>query len=147
MTALSDPGREFTDLLAEVSRVHGLLLAAGDGLAGPAGLTGARWQVLAVVDHGPRTIADVARAMGLTRQAVRQTATGLVRAGLAEFRDNVRDRRARLLAPTPRGRTALREVELRQAEWANDLAARLPATGLRAVTGTLRHLGEVLQGR
>ncbi|QQQ80770.1 MarR family transcriptional regulator [Saccharothrix sp. 6-C] len=147
MTDLSDRGREFSNLLVEVFRVNGLLLAAGDGLAEPAGLTSARWQVLGVVDHGPRTIAQVARVMGLTRQAVRQTAAGLVRDGMAEFRDNVRDRRARLLALTPRGRAALREVELRQAAWANDVAARMPLAELRAVTGTLRDLGDLVEER
>jgi DNA-binding MarR family transcriptional regulator len=145
MTVLSDRGREFSSLLVEVFRMNGLLLAAGDGLAKPAGLTSARWQVLGVVDHGPCTIAHVARVMGLTRQAVRQTATSLVRDGMAEFRDNLRDRRARLLALTPRGRSALREVELRQAAWANDLAARISLAELRAVTGTLRDIGDLLE--
>ncbi|MFE2755107.1 MarR family winged helix-turn-helix transcriptional regulator [Actinosynnema sp. NPDC059335] len=145
MTELSDRGREFSHLLVEVFRVNGLLLAAGDGLAGPSGLTSARWQVLGVVDHGPCTIARVARTMGLTRQAVRQTAAGLVRDGMAVFRDNPDDRRARLLAPTPRGRAALREVEARQAAWANDLGGRLPLAELRAATGTLRDLGDLLE--
>jgi len=147
VTDLSDRGREFSNLLVEVFRVNGLLLAAGDGLAEPSGLTSARWQVLGVVDHGPCTVAQVARVMGLTRQAVRQTAAGLVRDGMAEFRDNVRDRRARLLALTPRGRSALRQVELRQARWANDLAGRVSLAELRAVTGTLRDLGDLLEDR
>ncbi|MCE6996058.1 MarR family transcriptional regulator [Saccharothrix sp. S26] len=147
MTELSDRGREFSALLVEVFRVNGLLLAAGDGLAEPSGLTSARWQVLGVIDHGPCTIAQVARSMGLTRQAVRQTAAGLVRDGMAVFQDNVRDRRARLLALTPHGRSALREVEHRQAAWANDVAARISLTELRAATGTLRDLGDLLEDR
>ncbi len=145
MTALSDRGREFSELLVEVFRVNGLLLAAGDALAAPAGLTSARWQVLGVVDHGPCTIARVARTMGLTRQAVRQTATSLVRDGMVVFEDNPHDRRARLLALTPRGRSALREVERRQAAWANDVAARISLVELRAATGTLRDLGDLLE--
>lgn len=100
MVALTARGAEFSELLVEVFRVNGLLLAA------PAGLTSARWQVLGVVDHGPCTVAQVARNMGLIRQTVRQTAAGLVRDGMVEFRDNPADRRARLLAPTPRGAAA-----------------------------------------
>jgi DNA-binding MarR family transcriptional regulator len=147
VTALSDHGREFSSLLVEVFRVNGLLLAAGDRLAEPAGLTSARWQVLGVVDHGPCTIAEVARTMGLTRQAVRQTATSLVRDGMAEFHDNPHDLRAKLLDLTPRGRSALRQVERRQAAWANDVAARIALAELRAVTGTLRDLGDLLEER
>ncbi|WP_447007390.1 MarR family winged helix-turn-helix transcriptional regulator [Saccharothrix isguenensis] len=145
MTALSDHGLEFSSLLVEVFRVNGLLLAAGDRLAEPAGLTSARWQVLGVVDHGPCTVAQVARAMGLTRQAVRQTATSLVRDGMVVFQDNPQDLRAKLLVLTPRGRSALRQVERRQADWANDVAARIPLAELRAVTGTLRDVGDLLE--
>ena len=76
VTVLSRGGQTFSELLVEVFRVNGLLLAAGDDLARPAGLTSARWQVLGVVDHGPVTVAQVARIMGLTRQSVRWSATG-----------------------------------------------------------------------
>ncbi|GGP55396.1 MarR family winged helix-turn-helix transcriptional regulator [Saccharothrix coeruleofusca] len=145
VVALTARGAEFTELLVEVFRVNGLLLAAGDRLAAPAGLTSARWQVLGVVDHGPCTVAAVARTMGLTRQAVRQTAVGLVREGMAEFRDNPADRRARLLVLTPRGRSALRRVERAQAAWANETADRVPLDDLRAACGTLRDLADLLE--
>lgn len=74
MTSLTDRGLEFSELLVEVFRVNGLLLAAGDEVARPAGLTSARWQILGVVDHEPATVARIARTMGLARPTVRQTA-------------------------------------------------------------------------
>ena len=67
----------FTDLLLEVFRVNGLLLAAGDDLTRPVGLTSARWQVLGVAEHGPVPVSHVARTMGLSRQSVQITANGL----------------------------------------------------------------------
>lgn len=146
MVTLTDRGLEFSELLGEIFRVNGLLLAAGDALARPAGLTSARWQVLGVVDHGPVTIAQAARTMGLTRQAVRETAATLVSTGMLEYRDNPDDRRARLLALTARGRSALRVVERRQAAWANEVAARASPTDLRSATGILRDLGDLLEG-
>ncbi|HEY0453639.1 MarR family winged helix-turn-helix transcriptional regulator [Actinophytocola sp.] len=146
MTPLTDRGLEFSELLVEVFRVNGLLLAAGDELARPAGLTSARWQILGVVDHEPATVAAVARVMGLTRQTVRQTANALAEAGMLTFHDNPRDRRARLLALTPRGRHALRQVERRQAAWANAVAARLDTAELKATAGMLRDLGDLLEG-
>lgn len=146
MTTLTTRGLAFSDLLVEVFRVNGLLLSAGDQLAQPAGLTSARWQVLGVVDHGPATVAQVARIMGLTRQAVQQTANALARDRMVLYQDNPRDRRAQLMVLTPRGRTALRQVERRQAAWANRVAERLTVAELRATTETLRDLGDLLEG-
>ncbi|MBE1605027.1 DNA-binding MarR family transcriptional regulator [Actinopolymorpha pittospori] len=143
--ALTGRGLEFSHLLVEVFRLNGLLLAAGDELARPAGLTSARWQVLGVVDHGPSTVAQVARAMGLTRQTVQQTANSLAHDGMITFQDNPRDRRARLLTLTPRGTSALREVERRQAAWANQISSRLSLSELRAASSTLRDLGDLLE--
>ena len=145
MVALTDRGLEFSDLLVEIFRVNGLLLTAGDTLARPAGLTSARWQVLGVVDHGPVTVADVARTMGLTRQSVRETVASLASLGMITYADNPHDRRARLLTLTPRGRSALRTVERRQAAWANQLAARASLPDLRVATGILRDLGDLLE--
>lgn len=147
MDSLNSHGWRFSELLVEVFRVNGLLLAAGDELAAPDGLTSARWQVVGVVDHGPTTVAQVAKLMGLTRQSVQQTADALVRDGMVEFRDNPRHRRARHLVLTERGRAALRAVEQRQAAWANAIGERLPLSELRAVTGTLRDLGDILAGK
>ncbi|MPZ81505.1 MAG: MarR family transcriptional regulator [Actinophytocola sp.] len=146
MTPLTDRGLEFSELLVEVFRVNGLLLAAGDELARPAGLTSARWQILGVVDHEPATVAQIARTMGRTRQTVQQTANALAKAGMITFHDNPRDRRARLIALSPRGRHSLRQVERRQAVWANAIASRVSSAELRATTGTLRDLGDLLEG-
>jgi DNA-binding MarR family transcriptional regulator len=145
VTVLSPGGWAFSEVLVEVFRANGLLLAAGDRLAGPAGLTSARWQVLGVIDHAPATVAQVARTMGLTRQTVRQTADALVRDKLVELVDNPAHRRARLMTLTDTGRTALRYVEERQAGWANAIAERLPLSDLRACLGVLRDLGDLLE--
>lgn len=145
MTELSPGGWAFSELLVEVFRVNGLLLAAGDALTRPAGLTSARWQVLGVVDHAPTTVAQVARTMGLTRQSVRQTAEALARDGMVVFTDDPADRRARRMALTETGRTALRHVEERQAGWASAIAGRLPHSDLRAALAVLRDLGDLLE--
>lgn len=145
MTGLTPGGWAFSDLLVEVFRVNGLLLAAGDGLARPAGLTSARWQVLGVIDHAPATVATVARTMGLTRQSVQQTADALARDELIEFVANPAHQRAKLMALTGAGRTALRYVEEQQAGWASAIGGRLPATELRACLSVLRDLGDLLE--
>jgi DNA-binding MarR family transcriptional regulator len=145
MGALTDRGQEFSELLAEVYRVNGLLLSAEEALARQAGLTGTRWQVLSVVSHGRVTVAQVARTIGMTRQAVRETVASLGSLGLVSQRDNPHDRRARLLVLTPRGRSALRSVERRRATWVNQVAVRATLTDLPAATGILRDVGDLLE--
>lgn len=85
MTKLNPNGKAFTELVLEVFRLNGRLLEAGDRLTQPVGLSSARWQILGVVEHGPITVAHVARIMGLTRQSVQQTANSLEKEGLIEF--------------------------------------------------------------
>ena len=145
MPRLTAQGAALTGLVLELFRVHGLVLAAGDTLAAPAGLTSARWQILGVVDHGATTVAQVARTMGLTRQSVRQTADALARDGLLKHVDNPADRRARLIALTPAGRRALRQVEARHAGWADRLAADLDPAAVQATLAGLRDLATRLE--
>jgi len=47
-----------TNLILEIFRVNGLLLAAGDRLTRDLGLTSARWQVLGALAEGPLTAAQ-----------------------------------------------------------------------------------------
>jgi DNA-binding MarR family transcriptional regulator len=142
---LSPRGLAVSELAIEVFRANGALLAAGDALARPAGLTSARWQVLGVIDHAPATVADIARTMGLRRQSVQQTADALVTDGLAAYADNPRHRRAKLLDPTPAGRRALAEVERAHAVWADALAASLAPSRIAAATAALRALTDALE--
>jgi DNA-binding MarR family transcriptional regulator len=145
MTALSPRALAVSELIIEVFKANGALIAAGDALARPAGLSSARWQVLGVIDHQALTVADVARAMGLRRQSVQQTVDALVRDGLAVCRDNPRHRRAKLVEPTPEGRRALAEVERRHAEWADELAERLDAETIAAAKAALQGLTAALE--
>jgi DNA-binding MarR family transcriptional regulator len=145
MSGLTERDQEFSELLAEVYRVNGLLLSAEESLARQAGLTGTRWQVLSVVSHGRVTVAQVARAIGMTRQAVRETVASLGSLGMVSQRDNPHDRRARQLVLTARGRAALRSVDRRRATWVNRVAARASLTDLRAATGILRDVGDLLE--
>jgi DNA-binding MarR family transcriptional regulator len=141
----TEAGQSFTDLILEVFRLNGLLLEAGDRLAAPSGLTSARWQVLGVADHGPVTVAQVARTMGLRRQSVQQTADALARDGFLVFVDDPDDRRARRIALTTAGRRALRAVEARHAVWVEGLAARVDLRALRATVAALRDAATLLQ--
>jgi DNA-binding MarR family transcriptional regulator len=135
------PEAAFTRLVLLVFRLNGLLIEAGDRMTAPVGQTSARWQVMGVIDHGPLTVSAVARAMGLRRQSVQRTADLLVADGVAEYVDNLADRRAKLLTLTPAGRRALRKIESAQRAWAE---AHGEALGLEELLETEETLEKVI---
>lgn len=130
----------FTELVLEVFRVNGLLLAAGDRLTQPVGLTSARWQVLGVVEHGPVPVANVARTMGLSRQSVQRTANDLVREGFITFSENPHHRRAKLMQVTEKGERALVYVREQQALWAERIGSAHELEDLAGALELLRGL-------
>jgi DNA-binding MarR family transcriptional regulator len=132
----------FTELILDVFRLNGRLLSAGDALTRPVGQTSARWQILGSLDEGPRTVADIGRRMGLTRQSVQRTADLLESDGLLSYVDNPGHRRAKL---TPRGETTLNAITGRQIEWANRVANRLAEADLQNAIRTLQQVRESLE--
>jgi DNA-binding MarR family transcriptional regulator len=84
-------------------RLHGLLQDVAQQLAAAGEMTAAWWQVLGGVLDEPRSVAEIARRMGMTRQGVQRVAELLVDRGLAEYRPNPAHRRAKLLACTEAG--------------------------------------------
>jgi DNA-binding MarR family transcriptional regulator len=135
----------FTDMILEVFRLNGVLMAAGDRLTQPVGLSSARWQVLGVVEHGPISVAHVARVMRLTRQSVQQTADGLEKHGFIVYIDNPHHRRSRLLQLTPKAKEALAYVAQQQAEWASQVGAKLNLADLHTAVGSLRQVRQILE--
>jgi DNA-binding MarR family transcriptional regulator len=137
-------GQAFTELVLEVFRLNGRLLSAGDALTRPRGQTSARWQVLGALDDNARTVADIGRRMGLTRQSVQRTADLLEADGLLAYGDNPAHQRAKLAMLTPRGRTTLVAITTRQIEWANRIASRLAENDLQRAINTLQQVRQML---
>jgi DNA-binding MarR family transcriptional regulator len=112
------PDEAFSALVVRVFRLNGMLSAAGDALAAPAGQTSARWRVLAAVEDEPKTVAEIARAWSFARQSVQRVADLLAKDGLVAYEDNPAHRRASLVRLTPEGRSALRRIQKAQRAWA-----------------------------
>jgi DNA-binding MarR family transcriptional regulator len=129
-----------TELILEVFRVNGDLLAAGDRLTAETGQTSSRWQVLGAIRDSGRPVAAIAREMGLARQSVQRTADLLAREGIVEYVDNPAHRRAKLVVLTATGRRTLASISAGQVAWANDLARAVGADArrIREATSVLR---------
>jgi DNA-binding MarR family transcriptional regulator len=140
-------GEAATQVVLETFRVNGLLLAAGNRLAAAERLTAARWQVLGAVALAgrPLTVPQIARRMGLTRQAVQASVNRLLAESLAEARGNLDHRRSPLIALTERGSHKYAAVDQRQARWINELSAGLKVTDLATAARALRELGDRLE--
>lgn len=138
--------QELMSALAKTTfRLHGQLVAIGEELARPSGMTGASWQVLAAVLRTPLSVADIAREIGVTRQSVQRIADLLVAERQAEYEPNPRHRRAKLLAPTSGGRDAIRRIAPGHAGFAARLAGELGVATMEDTLAAVRRLSEVLE--
>src|SRR4030095_14476614 len=141
----SPAGDAFSALVVQVLKLSGLLTAAGDALAKPAGQTSARWQVLAAAENGPATVAQIARMLGLTRQSVQRLADLLAHDGLAAYEDNPNHLRAQLFRLTPRARSVLAIIQTAQCKWADELGAQIGKAKLRRATEVLERVSSALR--
>jgi DNA-binding MarR family transcriptional regulator len=145
--AHSTAGAALTRLVLESFRLNARVLAAGDLITREFGTTTARWSVLSQLElaREPRTVAQVARALGLKRQGIQRLADALHADGLVEFRPNPGHARAMLVTPTASGRRLLERLNARQARWANRLGAGLEAPALDRATAGLLALRDALE--
>jgi DNA-binding MarR family transcriptional regulator len=141
-------GAALTELILEIFRLNGALLADGDRLVGDIGLTSARWQVMgaAALSPVPLSVAAIARNMGLTRQAVQRVANDLAQAGFVAFAPNPHHQRAQLVLLTASGTAAYRAAIARQVPWANRIAAGLDPRRIKAARAVLRAIAQQLDG-
>jgi DNA-binding MarR family transcriptional regulator len=142
--ARTPAGDAFSGLVIRVFRLSGMLADEGDALARPAGQTTARWQVLAAIEDQPRSVADIARALGLVRQSVQWVADALESGGFVRYADNPRHRRARLAVPTEAGREALRRIQAEQRPWADAIGGRIGSRDLERLNALLDRVTAVV---
>jgi DNA-binding MarR family transcriptional regulator len=67
-----------------------------------------------LLEHGPRTVPQLARDVGVTRQSVQAVVDTGAERGLVEPRDNPQHRRSRLIAVTELGRRTFADVHRRE---------------------------------
>jgi DNA-binding MarR family transcriptional regulator len=144
--AWTPKGKVATDVVLRTFRANGLLLAAGDLIAAEEGLTAARWQVLGAVALGgrPLTVPQIARRMGLTRQAVQASVNRLFGEGLVEAGENPDHRRSPLIRMTELGSRKYAAIQMRQVAWINQLVAGLKRSELATTARVLQELSDRL---
>jgi DNA-binding MarR family transcriptional regulator len=142
----TEAGGLLTEVILATFRLNGRLMEVAQRLAAEGGLTAAWWQVLGGVLDQPRTVAEIGRRMGMTRQGVQRIADLLAANGLAEYRPNPSHRRAKLLACTEAGYWAVRQISLAQHPWSNQVGAEIGPDNLRPALATMQRLIATLEG-
>lgn len=131
-----------TELVLEVFRLNGELIAMGDDLVAALGLTSARWQILGAIALAdtPLTVAQIARNMGLTRQSVQRVANELEAEGFLRFAPNPHHQRAKLAVLTAKGQKAYAGASARWQPKASALSTGLKTTELGGALTVLRRI-------
>ena len=127
MAERSLAGEALTNLILGIFRLNGVILAVGDRITKPYGLTSARWQVMGAIDLAgqPLTVPQIARRMGLTRQGVQRIINDLERLGMVILEENIDHKRAKLVSLTKVGKQTLAQIDKEQAVWVNQLSENL----------------------
>jgi len=138
-------GAIFTDIILEVFRLNGRLIAEGDKLVSHLGLTSARWQVLgAIIEEELLTVSQIARKMGLQRQSVQRIVDVLATDEYVNLVENPNDQRAKLVKLSRKGRTLLNKVNKIQTEWSNRIASGFQNNELKSTRTILSKLRQEL---
>lgn len=140
----SPEGEALTRVALTTFHLYGRLMSAAEDLAAEGGITASWWQVLGGVIDEPRTVPEVARQMGMTRQGVQRVADLLVERGLGEYLMNPAHRTSRLLACTEAGYWAIRRITLAQHPWADRVGSQVGARDLHSAAETMERLVAVL---
>lgn len=131
---------ELALLIADVFEAAGTLRRHGDRLAGVAGQTQARWQLLSVLSDGEWTVPRAARRLGISRQGVQRVADALAADALITFDHNPDHQRSALMHLTPHGRDALDTITRVARGWHRRIAPSFTAAELATARGALQKL-------
>jgi DNA-binding MarR family transcriptional regulator len=112
----------------------------GEDIAHMIGQTQARWQVLSAASAEAKTVPQIARRLGVTRQAVQRIANDLVHERLAAFRPNPEHQGSPHLALTSAGRDALALLTKAAQTFHLRVASTLSAEDLRNLHEGLRRV-------
>ncbi len=142
-------GDAATNLVLDLFRLNNQLLAAGDRLVAPLGLTSARWEILGaiVAAQYPQPVAWLARNLGAHRQNVQRIINDLAKEGLVAFEANPHHRKAQLVVLTKKGTRTFDAAMRLQAPWSDRLAEGLPVKDIKTAHRVIIALRRNLSGK
>lgn len=132
----------FTEVVLEIFKLGGLLINEGDQLTEEYGITSARWKVLGAITlaNSPQTVPQIARTMGLTRQAVQRLVDVMYEEKLLEFQPNPEHKKAKLVSLTNKGVNIYSKLDKKQVKWARENSLNLTKKDLETTLSVLKKI-------
>ena len=140
-------GPVFTEIVLEIFKLGGLLVSEGDLMGSEFGITSARWKVLGAISLAgePQTVSQIARSMGLTRQAVQRLVDAMATDNLLFFKDNPDHKRAKLICLTELGETVFAKLDEKQAAWAMANSTEITTDELQTTLSVLKRISHSVE--
>ena len=147
MSKRTPAGESLTEIILEIFRLNGSLLEVGNKITKPLKLTSARWQVMGAIEiaNQPLTVAQIARRMGLTRQAVQRITNDLLKLKMVELSPNPDHKRSPLVSISTKGEKTMVDLNKAQAKWVNKLAEGISERELNKVFKLLQKIRERIE--
>jgi len=137
-------GPVFTEITLEVFKLGGLLVSEGDQMGSEYGVSSARWKILGALSLAgePQTVPQIARSMGLTRQAVQRLVDAMHDDELLLFQDNPDHKRAKLISLTELGQRVYLKLDEKQSEWARKCSTAITMAELETTLSVLKRISD-----
>lgn len=137
---------ELMALIREIRTAFNQMKGLAEQLHADLGITPSMRAVLeAFVQNAPRTVPEVAREKGVSRQHVQTVADAMVDAGLLSAEDNPGHKRSPYYRPTAHGDHLFAEIRAREAAPLAKLAAALPEAEVAYARRFLSRMNEILE--
>ncbi|MBU2710724.1 MarR family winged helix-turn-helix transcriptional regulator [Zooshikella harenae] len=138
-------GPVFTEIALEIFKLGGLLVNEGDLMGSPYGITSARWKIMgAIVRAGkPLTVPQIAKTMGLTRQAVQRLVDVMYADGVLAFQTNPEHKRAKLIKLSEVGEEIYGKLDKKQVDWAQTCSIHLTKQELDTTLSVLKKMADM----
>src|SRR5215470_911670 len=127
-------------VIADIYELAGAFRHRGEEIARDVGQTQARWQVLSAASDVAKTVPQLARTLGVSRQNVQRIANALVRERLTRFVHNPDHRSSPHVVLSREGRETLASLTRAARSRHRSLAAKLKGIDLAALRRDLRQI-------
>lgn len=142
----SQKGTVFTEIVLEVFKLGGLLVSEGDQMGLEYGITSARWKILGALSLAgeSQTVPQIARSMGLTRQAVQRLVDSMHEDKLLLFHENPDHKRAKLIRLSELGDAVFSKLDEKQSGWAMKCSTGITKVELEATLSVLKRISAAI---
>lgn len=143
---MTEATESLVGLIREIRTCFNLLKSLAEVLSSDLGINPSMRAVLEGLNHRDgRTVPDLARERGVSRQHIQTVVNALLEDELVRVEENPEHKRSVLYFLTPRGTDAFAEIQKREASPVTALASALPVEGVLQSRSLIARLNKELK--